>query len=397
MTRLARPRAAALGALASLLCACAADERSPFTAVVIAFDAKSQQYKLAQVRVATLSSVRRLEGTSGTMRGGGAATVDPALIDDGAATVANLAGRFITAPPGGVSLSYNLLNDLVYPEDFLSLELLSAYVNVERARAAFTLWGVTSLAAAPLYAHTALEDQRGLSPLRAGEMFYPPLGAFFFPSAAEKAQQLPVHFNLGAMTHALAHQAVQAKAWGGKPRDPAPRGTVNDAAAVVGRHVWAAVAEGIADFLGAAAGEDPRWFEKSLQQEAAARNLDQLRCGDAQMLAALEVEERTGQPAYDPYPLGTVLGAALWEASADGLKAVAIDTLAALGPLGAAAAQNEGKLSLAVALDTLVTAATDEHKPVLCGLLQDRFKSMSITALSACSGVAVSPPLETCQ
>ncbi|MBS2026103.1 MAG: hypothetical protein JST92_27195, partial [Deltaproteobacteria bacterium] len=328
----------------------------------------------------------------------GVVNVDTASVKDSSQTVASLNAAFFTSPAGGVSLSYSLLNGgLVYPEDFTSLELLTAYVNVERARAAFNTWGLGDLKAANLFAHTDLTDETGLTPLKNGEIYYPPLGAFFFPKATEGAQQLPVHFNLGAVTHGLALQAIQAKAWGGRPNNPSVYGGTADPDAVVGNHVWQSVAMGLADFLGAAAGEDPEWFEKSLQQEAAARDLDLQRCGDASMLAALEAPDRPGDPPYDPYPLGTVLGAALWEASGDSRTEAASDTLGSLNPLGQASSASSGNLSLATALDTLVGTASSDRKPALCGLFINRFSSLSVTSLPSCSDITPTPPLEPCQ
>jgi hypothetical protein len=155
---------------------------------------------------------------------------------------------------------------------------------------------------------------------------------------------------------------------------------------------------GLADFLGAAAGEDPRWFEKSIAQEAAARNLDQLRCANADWLEALDAEDRPGVPPFDPYPLGTVLAAALWEqASAEGLKDGAIDTAGSIAALGEVAAQNGGKLSLVTALDTLVSSAADGRKPTLCGLFLDRFAVMAVNSLPACAGVSANAPMDPCQ
>lgn len=411
-------RAVRAGALAALVCSsalggvsCASDQGSPFSAVVIAWDPKpdKQMYRLAQVRVATLASLRRLEGTSGTLRGGGAAQVDSTKLASASATVGSLSESFFTAQPTPVSLNYSVLNELVYPEDFLSLELLTAYYNVERARAAFALWGLTdatgrtALSPARMYAHATLEDERGLTPLRPGELYYPPLGAFFFAAASGNAQQLPVHFNLGAMAHAVALQAIQEKAWDGRPQDPATYAPATDPDRVGARHLWQAVSMGLADFLGAAAGEDPRWFEKSIAQEAASRNLDQLRCGDASMLAALELEDRPGIPPYAPYPLGTVLAAALWEATTNdpgvySLKAAATDTVASITALGAIASQNGGKLSLTTALDTLVLGTSSgDAKAWLCSLFKNRFKDLSVTSLPACAAVPDSPPMELCQ
>ena len=52
-------------ACAAALCACGGDMASPFSAVAITFDVNKQAFKLAQVRVNSLTSLRHLTGSSG--------------------------------------------------------------------------------------------------------------------------------------------------------------------------------------------------------------------------------------------------------------------------------------------------------------------------------------------
>jgi hypothetical protein len=393
-----------LGALllagAASAAGCGSDLSSPFSAVVVAYDAAQARYKLAQVRITTLTSLRHLEGSSATILVGGNARVDPTLYVKAGANLPGLRALLLTDPPGSVDLSFNVLNDgLVYPENYASLELLTAYANLERARAAFTLWGA-KLQVAPVYAHTPLTDDRGLSPLADGELYYPPLGAFFLPAPSTKAQ-LPLHFNLGAVSHGLALQAWQQLVWASAPVDPAWGAPATDPDALSSRHIGASMAQGVADFLGAAVSKDPRWFDHSLQQEAGSRALDQLRCADAAMAQALDEDD--ARTPYNPYPLGTVLAFALWEQLPappdDNLIAEsARGVLSALPDIGGAQSANSGKLALAAALDALVANAPVDLKANLCNSFRNRFAALAIptNGLSSCAGVAYVAPAEPC-
>src|SRR5207244_171818 len=130
------------------------------------------------------------------------------------------------------------------------------------------------LPARPVVAHADIQDESGLSPLAEGELYYPPLATFYLPRPSPQAQ-VPASVNLGAVTHALAHEAIEELVWGGAPL-PAPElGPDHDATWNSARHVARSMSEGIADFLGSAAANDPRWFDHSLQQVAATRALDQ--------------------------------------------------------------------------------------------------------------------------
>ena len=399
-------------ALLALLPACGGDLSSPFSAVVVAYDLgkgcdhTQARYKLAQVRISTLTSLRRLEGTSGTVLVNGAAHPDPKAFAAATATVPSLRALLITDPPSPVDLSWNVVNDgLVYPENYTSLELLSAYANLELARAKFSTWG-QKLATAPVYAHTALLDDRGNSPLdySNGELYYPPLGAFFLPAPTVKAQ-LPLHFNLGAMAHGLALQAYQQVVWNLKPIDPAMLAPATDPDALSALHTGASVAQGIADFLGAAVSEDPRWFDHSVQQAAGSRGLDvfnsTFNCASGAMIKALDVPEST--IAYKPNPLGTVLAFCLWETlglcpDPTTIAKGARGALAALQGIGSAQSGNGGKLVLAAALNELVAAAASDLQPALCGSFHNRF-ALLLTKddLLACKGLVEVPPAESCQ
>lgn len=389
------PLAAWLAALALLTGACGGDLTSPFAAVAVTYDAGKHQYKLAQVQVTTLNgSLRHLQGSSGTVRAGGSVRVVEAAIAQKGATVAALRAQFITAPPQEVNLSWSVLNDIVYPEDFASLELLSGYYNLEKARLKFQGdFGLATLPAMPIVAHAAVLDDGGLNPIATGELYYPPLATFFFPVASSSDAQLPLVFNPGAVAHALAHEAIAQLVWGGATVAAPETGPAKDPQWNSARHVARSMAEGLADYLGVATTEDTRWFYYSEQQRAATSALDVIRCGSPDMLQALPVDD--GVAPYNPYPLGTVLAGALWEASqGSGVQTIAKGVLAALPDIGARVAGDASQLNVALVLDALAKAAAPDQKNELCGLFLNRFAKLSVTSLPSCSAPV---PHQECQ
>src|SRR5207237_6135110 len=158
------------------------------------------------------------------------------------------------------------------------------------------------------------------------------------------------------------------------------------------------MAEGLGDFAGGAASDEPPWFDHSLQLEPDARGLDpfDVHCARPEMLDALFADDSAAP--YDPYPLGSVLAGALWESAQAGVQLTARGVIAALPALGAKAQSNGGRLSLADVLDVLVATAADERKAELCGLFPNRFLAMQVKAsdLPSCSGIPATAHAE-CQ
>ncbi|MCA1827292.1 MAG: hypothetical protein ABR567_01685 [Myxococcales bacterium] len=359
-----------LAGCALALYACGGDLASPFSAVAITFDVNKQAFKLAQVRLNSLSSLRHLRGSAGDVTAGGKVRVSSVAARASGATVESLRSAFIKTQPSQVEIAWNVLNDIVYPEDFASLELLSTYYNMEKARAELANLGLTTLPARPIVAHAELTNENGISPLPDGELYYAPMATFFAPATTAQ-QAVPPAFNLGAVAHALGHQAVEELVWGGTPLPSPETGTDNEA-----RHIARALSEGVGDYLGVAVSNDPHWFDHSLQVEPAERALDQIHCSSQDMLDALPVDDATAP--FDPYPLGSVIASALWEeASATTAQNTSRGVLAALGDLGTKAASG---LTLAVILDTLAAHSPDDQRADLCDIFFNRFEQMGIKA-----------------
>jgi hypothetical protein len=240
-----------------------------------------------------------------------------------------------------------------------------------------------SLPPQPIAAHAKLVNEKGLSPLAQGEIYYPPL-ATFYPPEATRAEQVPAALNLGAVAHALGHQAVEEEVWGGAPVAPAER-LGSDAASLAAKHLARSIAEGIADYLGTVISANDAWQLQSLTQDAPARTLDQIRCGSPDMLDALSVDD--AQLPYDPYPLGAVLASSLYdEGTVTTQQNTARGLVAALPALGSLA-KGAKPPGLADYLNTIAANAPADQQPDLCGIFINRFAAVGLkdVELPACT------------
>ena len=158
------------------------------------------------------------------------------------------------------------------------------------------------------------------------------------------------------------------------------------------------MSEGLADFVASQITADPTWLDHSDQADAAARAVNQFRCGSPEMLQALPLDDAA--TPYDPYPLGAVLSSALWTAAETTQPdALARGALASLPKLKAASQATGGKLGVADFLEAIAAStgeANAEILPVLCGLFLDRFSKLSVDSLPTCDGVTKVKPGDLC-
>jgi hypothetical protein len=384
---------------AALLAAagCSGDLVSPVQSMAVAWDPGTHAYALGPVKLSTLTSYRHLRGGAGTVFGGGSVHVISTAIATKGATVEALRRQLISSAPGEVDVAFTLSGGVAWPEDVESLQLVSAFYNLEQARSQFNNWGLQNLPAALLVAGASVSDDLGHNPLQHAEMFLQAVATHYLP-AAKNTTQIPVGMNMGAMAHSLTHQAVALFAWGGAPLPPTDSGPPKDADWNTAKHAARSMTEGMADFMAAMVTQDAHWLDHSDQQDAGARALDELRCGSPEMLAALPIDDSSANATpYDPYPLGTVLAAGLWAASQAGdPDAVARGVLASLAPLRTAAQNGGGKIALADVLDAIAGATDPDVRPVVCGVLLDRFTQLTVTTLPSCNDLQVVPPSDRC-
>jgi hypothetical protein len=383
-------------ALTAALCcaACDGDVTGPVKTMAVAWNPSDQAYELSRVRLATTTSLRHLRGGAGTVLGGGAVVAVDSLITAKGATVEQLRRQLVQSASSDVDLSFNLADSVAYPETLDALQLVTAYYNLEQARDSFNTWGLSGLPPATLVLGADVRDDAGHPALARSEMYFQPLAIHYLPTP-NATTQIPMAMNLGAMAHSLTHQAAAVFAWGGAPAPSTDQGPSRDADWNIAKHAARSMTEGMADFLAAAVTEDPHWLSHSDQQIADSRALDKLRCSSAEMLSALPLDD--GQVPYDPYPLGTVLAAALWEEGRAGqFDVLASGVLASFVKIKAAAAAGGGKLTVADLLDSIVAATSPDEAPGLCGLFLDRFAALTVRTLPSCTGIDAVPPGELC-
>jgi hypothetical protein len=384
-----------LAAGAALLCAaCESDVSGPVRTVAMAWSQDQHAYVLGPVRLATVTSLRHLRGGAGQVQVGGSVRAVASAINARGATVDQLRRQLVSRAPSDVDLAFTVSDRVAFPETAEGLQLLTAYYNLEQARAQLNTWGLSGLPAATLVLGAEVRDENGHPALTRAEMYFQPLAMHFLP-APGRTTQVPLAMNLGAMAHSLTHQAAAIFAWGGAPSPSTDQGPARDAGWNTAKHAARSMTEGLADFIAAAVTQDPRWLDHSDQQSAQGRGLDETRCSAAEMATALPVDD--AEAPYDPYPLGTVLAGALWHAAEGGQPdLIAHGALSSFARIKAAAAAAGGKLTVAAILDAVVAASNTDAIPALCGLFADRFSALGIPKLPSCDGVAAVPPSDAC-
>jgi hypothetical protein len=344
--------------------------------LVLAYDASQNggEYRLVVGRVKTLHDLRRLEGDAAVIQGGAEISVDYDALAQLASPSAEAVAAATTRSAGRtVDFAYFMADGIIHAEDFDSLAMGTLYYNLERAHLFFEALNAPLYNLDVQYGATYERGRAGaLAPVTDTLVWDPVSRRMIVPRASGLAG-LPLEMNLGVVAHEYAHAVfgtrfdsgdalpwLQRKAWA----EPAKY-----ARAV---RLEASFGEALADTFGALVSTDPAFMRKSLPAITEARRLDppEPRCITPAMEAALEADG-----AYDPYPLGSVVAAALWTSVAtagDRRSAFARGLVDAMTELGAAFKEKDAAVTLADAANALVKTVNADLKPRTCGLLQDR-------------------------
>ena len=388
--------------VAALACAaCSADPTGPVTVLALAFDPSDLHYHLSEVQLRSLTSVSSMSGDVTSLVGAATLVVDPQALAAQGVTTADEFKRAVTQSPGGpVTFLYAQSGGVLYPEDFDSLNEATTYYNFEKAFDYFASLGLTHQDLAPYPVYYFPDFRRpnasgALTQAKDNALFYPALKAFLV-LPFDQLQALPLSMNLGVVAHEYTHAVTNAKLY---QADSLPWPFQHDSSdpewATV-KHLLRSVDEGLADYFGANAVGDPRYLEHSLgHDESGPRDLAAQHCATPAMAAELPGAH---DDLYDPYPLGSVLGGALWRTGqvVNDRQAIAEDVFGALVPLGIALQQASTSVDAALVVETLAAGIRASARPVACGLLLDRFAGLGVTRDRVPSCAKSTAPMPTC-
>lgn len=376
----------------------------PVSALVLRYDPQDGAYRLIRGEIRTLRNLRTLEGHAARIRGGADVYYDVAeLVRENPQTREELEKLVYRSPPAEVDLAYFVSDGVVHPEDFHGLNLLTTYYNFERAQTFFgALDPEAELAELDvLYFPRVREDAGGNIIERQDNAYWDPILRQFAILPFDSLDALPLGMNAGVVTHEFSHAVFTAKAF---PEDTVGTWLLTEYTGDPSQ--WSrtmkwhrAFDEGLADLMAALAMGDPNFLRKSVPETAEARRLDppEPRCFTNELRTAFD--ERS-YDTFDPYPIGTIVAAALWQAW-NALpnrelrrEPFARGLVAGMGEVGAMLKLERDRADVSDYVEAFAKHLVPDVKDRACGLLLDRLR-LTESAVPSCA--AATPPERTCR
>lgn len=365
--------------------------------LVMSYDAGRGRYGLDIGRVTTLSNLRTMEGDAVQIIGGTTITIDyDEIARANPKTVEETHALTMKDPGGPVDFAWFEVDGVIHPEDFHSLNIATTYYNFERSHLFFARLGAPLFNLPVLYFPEMKEGPASALVELHDNAYWDPVAKLFAVLPFKDIRELPMGMNLGVIAHEYSHAVFSSRVF----TNPGVPWMYTEYFAAPEKWLRAmninrSVNEGLADFFGAVVTGDPAFLRKSLSDHAPSRRLDpdEPRCMTRDLKDALH---STPHAQYNPYPVGSVLAAVLWESLAgapverrDAVAQALVDSMELLEPVFSKDGALGDRVQLVDVLDVLVSAYPTDLKAKLCGLMTDRF-SLAEGELRAC-GDSVRP------
>jgi len=349
--------------LALLAASCAPEGQLPLA--VVALGEADGALSLEVRPVGTLTHLSSLQGEAASLRVGARVNLDPVAIQEaifrGEVVDDQSLRAFILKDEGAPPAARFDLSELegwgpaYLGADLHAFSMASAYAAVEGARARAISWGLRPACHAPLpiyYDLHYVDHSVSPHPLIDDAAYFDLLGGLMILPFSP-GETLPAALNPGVLSHEYAHAL-----WDCLLNKLQGTQAVDRALDPASDFLLRALNEGLADFVGAGVVGRPRYLASSYPELRERRDVSTRR--------ALSPELLPGHPDFvaDPYALGAVYAAALWELSEGaGVDPVGAGMLRGLDQLRA---RLPGKIEQAAPLDATTLASW-----VLLGLRAD--------------------------
>jgi len=283
------------------------------------------KYVPREVELSTLADPVGMQGGVVRMMGGARVVLDandPQLT--AATTPAQLQAALLKDAGRPVHASYIEQNGVLWPADFHTWNLVTAYHAFEQAAAYFRDTGaVPEDALDPVtvyYFPTFVMAELSREPLVDNALFFSPIQGFLL-LPFEQLQEAPLSINAGVLAHEYAHRIFNKRVYGGQAL-PAPLSLWLTGGATPGLNALKALDEGLADFhaVGAscrtAYGCDTRFLDTSFEDAVSnGRDLEGELCMDELLANALNTQGVGTFTGYGlEYRVGSLVASALWQA-----------------------------------------------------------------------------------
>jgi hypothetical protein len=319
------PRTVIAAALV-LLAACEPAPQSPVRVRALVLSGNGS-YVTQEVTLNTLTDVIHMEGSVAKLVGGAHIELDsqdPEL--QGVTTEEAFGNALVKAGGRPVTANWILQDNVLWPADFHTWNLVTTYYNFEKAREYFNTVGNIPNAdfGAPTtvyyFPDFILRDSNP-EPIKDNALWFAPTQSFMVVPF-DALQKAPLAINSGIMSHEYAHMVFNLKVYG-KRRLPDPIVVWGSQGASSGANLIKALDEGLADYHGygvtcrSATGCDPRFFRTSFDDKLSNdRDLSKAdRCMDQflrDQLRDAPLSAFSGQGLE--YKLGSIIASALYQA-----------------------------------------------------------------------------------
>jgi len=316
--------AAALLLLAS--CAPPTEDKPKVRALVI--DSKGTGYAPTEVTLNTVTDIVAMEGTVARMIGGASIRVDsqdPELLN--APTEEAFGEAMIKNAGSPVKASYIDHQGVLWPADFHTWNMVTAYYNLEKAFEYFQTVGRVTLAefgepTTLYYFPSFILADSSREPARDNALFFPPVQALMV-LPFDELQKAPLAINAGIMTHEYSHLMFNKKVYAGR-RLPEALLAWSGSSPSPGANLLKALDEGLADYHGfgttcrSPSGCDTRFMRTSFDDPSTvARDLaDPNRCMSETLRLQLYTDNvSTFSGNGREYALGSIIASSLYHAA----------------------------------------------------------------------------------
>jgi hypothetical protein len=319
------PRTVIAAALV-FLAACEPAPQSPVRARALVLSGNGS-YVTQEVTLNTLTDVIHMEGSVAKLVGGARIELDsqdPEL--QGLTTEEAFGNALVKADGRPVTANWILQDNVLWPADFHTWNLVTTYYNFEKAREYFNTVGNIPNAdfggpATIYYFPDFILKDSNPEPIKDNALWFAPTQSFMVVPFDE-LQKAPLAINSGIMSHEYAHMVFNLKVYG-KRRLPDPIVVWGSLGASSGANLIKALDEGLADYHGygvtcrSATGCDPRFFRTSFDDKLSNdRDLAKAdRCMDQflrDQLRDAPLSSFSGQGLE--YKLGSIIASALYQA-----------------------------------------------------------------------------------
>ncbi|MBN1210340.1 MAG: hypothetical protein JXB05_36140 [Myxococcaceae bacterium] len=379
-----------------LLAACAPPEtQSPVKVQALVYS--NGKYSPQEVQLTTVSDIVRLEGTVAKMLGGARIVSDSQDPELQAAETAPdpekaFAEALIKSDGRPVTASYIDHAGVLWPADFHTWNLVTAYYNFERAYDYFQALGMTAAEfngpATVFYFPDFILKDIDPEPLRDNAIFFSPTHSLMV-LPFDALQDAPLAINPGIMAHEYSHRIFNLKVYGGSML-PFPILEWGSQSASVGANLIKSLDEGLADYHAYGvtcrnpSGCNPQLllstsFDGPLGDIRDLSNAS--RCMDTALLQSLtqaSLGEFSGQG--NEYKVGSILASALYQAGEstgqrEVLQRAILSSYSGLQQLALLARGNQQNFNLTSVSAVFITSVTDvQLKTALCNELIDHLQ-----------------------